>query len=155
MPAMRPRVSTEGGEVIMPEMAILLVPEEPMASTAFFTYQVQKSNEQDEVREAGLRYMGADYFQIPEMFSDEMTAVFAAGSSFAAALLQSKTVVLDFQQYAQAFRLRCKARRLRPQEPAHASSYWQARLFNAKLPATVQVLAFKPDWKSALADPSL
>ena len=74
MPAMRPRVSTEGGKVILPEMAILLVPEEPMASTAFFTFQVQKSNEQEEVREAARRSRGSDYFQIPGWFWDEMTS---------------------------------------------------------------------------------
>lgn len=137
----------------MPAMAVLLVPQEPSASTAFFKFQVQKTNEPEEVREGALSYLGADYFQLPELFSDEMTAVFAAGSPAAASLLKAKAVLLEFEQYSQSFRMLCKASRLRSEEPARESSFWQARPFNPNLPKDVQVLSFKPDWKSATADP--
>jgi hypothetical protein len=153
MPATRPRVSTKSGRVLMPAMAVLLVPQEPSASTAFFKFQVQKTNEPEEVREAALRYLGADYFQLPELFSDEMTAVFGAGSPTVANFLEAKVVLLEFEQYSQSFRMLCKTCRLHSGEPARQSSFWQARLFNPNLPKDAEVLGFKPDWKSATADP--
>ncbi len=42
MPAMRPSVSSRKGEMLVPEMTILLVPLVPEESTAFFRFQVQK-----------------------------------------------------------------------------------------------------------------
>ena len=45
MPGMRARVSGRKGEVMLPAMTMLLVPEEPSVSTAFFRFQVQKTNE--------------------------------------------------------------------------------------------------------------
>jgi hypothetical protein len=153
MPAMRPRVSTKSGRVIVPAMTVLLVPEEPSASTAFFKFQVQKTNEVEEARAAALNYLAAEYFQLPELFSDEMTAVFAAGSPSAASLLRAKEVRLDFEQYSQRFQIACTVRSLRPAERARESSLWQARLFNPHVPQDAKVLAFRPDWKRATADP--
>jgi len=153
MPATRPRVRTKSGKLIMPGMVVLLVPQEPSASTAFFKFQVQKTNEPEEVREAALRYLAADYFQLPELFSDEMTAVFGPKSPTAARLVAAKVAVLEFEQYSQTFRMLCRTRRLGAKEPARESSVWQARLFNSNLPKNAEVLGFKPDWKSVTADP--
>jgi len=153
MPAMRPRVSTKSGRVIVPAMTALLVPEEPSASTAFFKFQMQKTNEMEEARAAALNYLAADYFQLPELFSDEMTAVFAGGSPSVASLLRAKDLLLDFEQYSQRFHIACTVRNLRPAEPARESSLWHARLFNPNVPQDAKVLGFKPDWKRATADP--
>jgi hypothetical protein len=152
MPATRPRVTARTGTVIMPAMVVLLVPIEPAESTAFFKFQVQKFIEPVEVREAALSYLAADYFQLPELFSDEMTAVFGPASPTAARLLRSKVAILEFEQYSQRFRMLCRTRRIGVKEPARESSFWQARLFNANLPKNADVLGFKPDWKSAMAD---
>ncbi len=154
MPGMRPRVSAKQEELIARAMVSLLVPLEPADSTAYFKFQVQRTNEPEEAREAALKYLGSDYFQLPENFSDEMTAVFAADSSPVESLLKAGEVLLDFEQYAQRFRLICKVRRLRSEEPARESSFWQARLFNPNLPMNAAVLGFKPDWKHAQADPT-
>ena len=153
MPAMRPRVSTKPDKPVVPAMVSLMVPLEPAASTAYFRFQVQKTNEPEEVREAALKYLGADYFQLPELFSDELTAIFAADSPVIAALLKAGEAILDFEQYAQSFRLVCKVRRLDDTDPARESSFWQARLFNPNVPSNAAVLAFKPDWKRASANP--
>jgi hypothetical protein len=82
-----------------------------------------------------------------------MTAVFAAGSSTAASLTRAKEVRLDFEQYSQSFRIWCSVRSLGTKEPARESSFWQAQLFNPNLPKDAKVLAFKPDWKRAMAHP--
>ena len=68
MPGMRPRVSTKQEELIAPAMVSLLVPLEPADSTAYFKFQVQRTNEPEETREAALKYLGSDYFQLPETF---------------------------------------------------------------------------------------
>ena len=154
MPGMRPRVSTKQGEPIAPSMVSLLVPLEPVESTAYFKFQVQRTNEPEEAREAALKYLGSDYFQLPENFSDEMTAVFGADAHLTGVLLKAGEKLLDFEQYAQRFRLVCKVRRVRAKEPAHESSFWQAGCSIRTYQRMPRCLAFKPDWKRAHADPT-
>jgi hypothetical protein len=151
--AMRPRVSTKKGEVILPAMNLLIVPVAPAESTAYFRFQVQKNWEHQRARDAGIKFMAAEYFQLPELFSEEMTAVFGAASDVAARLLKTKEVLLDFEQFSQSFRMFCKVRRLRDGAEARESSLWQSRLFNPNVPADADVLGFTPDWKTAQADP--
>ncbi len=153
MPAMRPRVGSRRGKVMLPAMTVLLVPEEPSVSSAFFRFQVQKTNEAQRVRDAGINYLAGDFYQLPELFSDELMAVFGAGSETAAMLVKAKEVLLDFQQYSQSFRMFCTVRRLPARSPAREASLWQSRLFNPNVPNDTAVLGFKPDWKNAVADP--
>ena len=152
MPAMRPRASSRKGVVILPAMTVLLVPEDPAASTAYFRFQMQKTNEPEKARQAGLGYLAGDFYQLPELFSDELTAVFGPASETAAAILKAKELLLDFAQFSQSYRMFCKVRRLGP-GPARESCLWQTRLFNPNIPNDATVLAFKPDWKNAAADP--
>lgn len=153
MPAMRPRVSTRKGETILPAMVILLVPDDPAPSTAFFRFQVQKTNEAQKARESGTKYLAADFYQLPELFAEEMTAVFGAASPTAAALVKARDVVLDFEQFSQRYRMFCRVRRLPARSLARQSSLWQTRLFNPNVPNDAEVLGFTPEWKSAVADP--
>ena len=107
MPGFRPRVTSLKGEVILPEMTILLVPLDPEQSTAFFKFQLQRTNDHRQAFDAGVKYLAADYYQVPELFSDEITAVFAGGSAVAGRIARLKTVLLDFEQYAQRYRMAC------------------------------------------------
>lgn len=150
MEAMHPRVSTRKGEVLLPAMTILLVPEDTASATAFLKFQVQKTAERERARDASVKYMGGDFYQLPELFSDELTAVFGPDSAVAAKLLRLKEVVLDFSQYGQTYRMFCKVRRLGPKEHAREFSLWQARVFNPNVPNEAVVPAFRPDWKSAI-----
>ena len=139
--------------VLVPAMTVLLVPLEPTNSTVFFRFQMQKTNEIEKARQSGLNYLAADFYQLPELFSDEMTAVFGADSEIARTMVKSKEVLLNFEQYSQSFRIFCKVRRLGAIDAARESSLWQTRVFNPNVPNDAVVLAFKPDWKSAAADP--
>ncbi|MGA7267027.1 MAG: hypothetical protein WBX21_04655 [Aestuariivirga sp.] len=150
MPAMHPRVNSRKGEVLLPAMMILLVPDDTVPATAFLKFQVQKTSEHQRAREASVKYFGGDFYQLPELFSDEMTAVFGPGSETAARLLKQKEVLLDFEQYAQSYRMFCKVRKLGPRDGALDFSLWHARVFNPNVPNDSQVLGFKPDWKSAV-----
>lgn len=153
MPGFRPQVSSLKGEIILPEMTILLVPNNPEESTAFFKFQLQKTNDHRQAFEAGLKYLAADFYQLPELFSDEITAVFAKGSATAERLVKLKTVLLDFEQYAQRYRLSCTAKRLAPRDISREASLWHNRLFNPNLGNDAEVLSFKPNWKNAMAEP--
>jgi hypothetical protein len=150
MPAMHPRVSSRKGEVLLPSMLILLIPEDAVLASAFLRFQVQKTSEHQRVREASVKYFGGDFYQLPELFSDEMTAVFGPSSETAARLLRQKEVLLDFEQYAQSYRMFCKVRKLGANDETHDFSLCHARVFNPNVPNDSVVLAFRPDWKSAV-----
>jgi hypothetical protein len=151
--AMRPRVSRLSGEVILPAMTVLVLPIKPQESAAFFRFQIQKTLEHERAREAGVKYLAGEYYQLPEIFADEMTAIFAPASETAKLLLGAREVLLDFEQYGQSYRMFCKVRRLGVREGAREASLWQSRLFNPNVPNDAAVLGFKPDWKTAQADP--
>lgn len=153
MPGFRPQVSSLKGEVILPEMTILLVPVNPEESTAFFKFQLQKTNDHRQAFEAGIKYLAADYYQLPELFSDEITAIFAKGSPTAERLVKHRTVLLDFEQYAQRYRLACAVKRLPARDISREASLWHNRLFNPNLGNDAEVLSFRPNWKNAMAQP--
>lgn len=151
--AMQPAVSTRKGEVLAPRMTVVLIPLDPAPSTAYLRFQVQRTADPQRALESGLKYLAAEHFQVPETFSDEMTAIFAPESPAAAAILAAKTVLLDFEQFAQRYCMFCKVRRLASGEPAREASLAHNRIFNPNLANASEVLAFTPDWKNAAAEP--
>src|SRR5262245_894445 len=153
MPGFRPQVSSLKGEMIMPEMIVLLVPNQPEESTAFLKFQLQKTNDHRQAFEAGIKYLAADFYQLPELFSDELTAVFAKGSAMAERLVKLKTVLLDFEQYSQRYRMASSVRRLPARDISREASLWHNRLFNPALGNDAEVLSFRPNWKNAMAEP--
>jgi hypothetical protein len=155
LPAMCPRVSRKNGEILLPAMNTLLVPEHADASTAFFKFQTQKSPDPQQVREAVLKYLSGGFYQEPELFSDRLTAVFGVASGFASLAAKQKEVVLDYEQYSQSYRMFCKVAVLKEKDTTRNASLWQARIFNPAISNDATVLAFMPDWKSAVASSSI
>ncbi len=152
-PGARPHALTRSGAELMAAMTVLLVPGSPQQSTAFLKFQVARNNDPRAVYEAGLKYLADELYQTPELFSDEMTALFAAQSRTARAFLAARSCLLDFEQFSQRFTLSCRVRRLRASDPAYQATWWHNRIFNPEVPNGAEVLAFKPTWKSAKADP--
>ena len=151
--AMRPRVSRRNGDVLLPAMTVLLIPEESDVSTAFFKFQVQKTVDPGAVRDAGVNYLAGGFYQQAELFSDELTAVFGARSEAVKLMSKATEVVLDFEQFSQSFRMFCKVRTLASKDRGRDASLWQTRIFNPGVASDATVLGFKPDWKSAVAIP--
>ncbi len=151
---MRPRVSRKNGGILLPAMTTLLIPHDCAESTAYFMFQIQKTADPAAAREAGVKYLAGGFFQLPELFSDRLTAVFGGASEPLVAIAKCKEVVLDFEQYSQSFRMFCKVATLRPVDPMREASLWQARIFNPAIANDTAVLAFTPDWKSAVAVPA-
>jgi hypothetical protein len=152
-PGMRPRVLDTAGAEIAPSLTVLLTPGEPAESTAFFRFQVLKSPDPRDLYERGLAYLRADYYQRPETFTDTLAAVLPENSVVAERLLAEGSCTLAFDQFRQTFRLPCMVRGLEAGDVVHDAAVWHNRLFNPALPGTLHVLAFKPDWASAEANP--
>jgi len=148
---MQPRVLRASGEEMSRAMTVLLVPKQSGESTAFFRFQIMRSQDPRDVYQRGLTYLQADYFQQPETFSDRMTAVLDGASALAAALLAEKCCVLEFDQFSQVFRIPCAVRRLGKREEAREASLWHNRIFNPSLSDDAIVLELKPDWSKTVA----
>lgn len=146
---MAPKVFLSDGREVSVGMTVLLIPDEPVDSTTFFRFQVQRSNDPREIYEKGLQYLQATYFHEATGFSDQMTALFNAESSLAATLVEAGKCLLEFSQYGQEFRMLCAVERLRFDEERFQATLWHNRLFNPGLPDGVKVLTFTPDWDSA------
>ena len=151
-PGMRPVLRDKKGREVTPALTVLLVPDDPSESTAFFRFQVTRWADPRELYERALAYLQADYFQRPETFSDRLLAVLPEDSPVAALLMAEGKCSLAFAQFSQAFHLPCFARALPAGDPAREAAIWHNRLFNPALPETVHVIAFQPDWISAKAE---
>ena len=149
LPGMCPRVLARDGTEILDAMTILLVPERPRESLAFFKFQVQRASEPRDAYEAGLRYLSGGFYQEPERFKDEMTAVFTPASPVARRISRDRKCLLAFEQSGQRYTMLCTVRRLPDRDMARECALWHNRMFNPSLPFDSLVLAFLPDWKSA------
>jgi hypothetical protein len=148
-PGMRPRVLDASGAELAAALTVLLVPEEPEESMAFFRFQVMKTPDPRDLYERALAYLQADYFQQPLAFSDRLTAVLPAASPLADRLLAESTCRLAFDQFRQAYWLNCAVALLPEGNKRREASLWHNRAFNPALPDEALVLEFSPDWTSA------
>jgi hypothetical protein len=148
-PGMRPRVLTPEGEELSPGIVILIVERDPTDSTALIRHQYLKTNDPVERYDKILEILAGSYFQQPAGFTDVMTASFGPESTVAQRLLNHGRCVLAFEQYAQAYRLPCRAAELARDDDLYQATYWHNRMFNPSMPPGVRVLAFTPDWVHA------
>jgi len=146
---MRPRVLSPLGDEVSTGITLLIVEAEPADSTALFRHQFLKTNDPIERYEKILEILAAGYFQHPTRFSDVMTALFGADSAVAAGLLNHGGCILDFEQYAQAYRLPCRVAELATDDAFFQATYWHNRMFNPNMPPGVRILSFTPDWTHA------
>lgn len=147
-------VGADGGE-IAPTMTVVLVEVMPADSTAAFRHIVAKTHDPARRYEEALKLLSSSYYQHPEKFSDVLTALFAAGSPVAGALLAQAGCVLEFDQFGQSYRIPCSVSALRRDSAAFLATYWHNHMFNAAMPGGVRILAFSPDWRRATATPPI
>jgi hypothetical protein len=152
-PGMRPKVYTADGSVLSEGLIVLLVPHDTAEHTAFFRFQVQKTNDPRTTYEKGLAYLQGTYFQRPQLFSDELTALFPRASVLSAAMLAAGEVLLEFDQFSQTFKMMCAVRKLAANDPARALTIWHNRMFNPLTPSRAIVLGLRPNWRNAQAHP--
>src|ERR1700736_6755776 len=143
---MRPRVLDAARRTeLSPGMVTLIVESEPENSTRLFRYHYSQTLDPNERYDKVLQTLQGAYFQEPTRFSDLMTALFGPRSPLAALLLSQERCVLEFEQYGQGYRIPCSVARLAGGHPFQQATYWHNRLFNANLPADVEILSSRPD----------
>ena len=150
---MRPRVSSQAGNVLAAGITTIMVPADTREPLAFFRFQVQRTNDPRQAYEAGLRYLQSTYYQVPDDFSDELAAVFPQGSALGKRLLAENELILDFDQAMQTYRMLARVRRLQARGADRELILWHNRLFNPEVPTAALVLGLQPQWDSAQAHP--
>jgi hypothetical protein len=130
-------------------MTVLLIEAEPDETTAMCRHIVKKTHDPERRYQDALRLLSAAHFQKAEHFSDVLTALVAAGAPLAA----EGACILEFEQFAQRWRLACTVAALDADDPAYRATYWHNHMFNPAIPADVAVLAFTPDWRASSAEP--
>lgn len=148
---MRPRAITNEGHELSSGITVLIVENEPEVSTTLFRHQYLKTHDPNERYDRILEVLQASHFQQPKEFSDVMTALFGPGSATASRLLAHGRCILEFDAYAQGFRIPCAVAGLHESHAFFQATYWHNRMFNPNLPAGIQVLSFTPDWTHATA----
>jgi hypothetical protein len=146
---MRPRVTTLEGYDLASGIVMLIVETEPEISTSLFRHQYLRTQDPKERYDKTLEILQSSYYQRPAQFSDVMTALFGPGSTVAAHLRSHGRCLLEFAQYAAAYRIPCRVDRLAEAHAFYQATYWHSRLFNPHLPAAVEILSFTPDWTHA------
>ena len=149
--AMRPRVMTSEGAEISSGIVVLILESDPSESTALFHHQFLKTQDPKERYGKILEILQASHFQQPALFSDIMTALFGPGSAVATRLLAHGRCVLEFEEYAQGYRLPCSVAALNEGHTSYQATFWHNRMFNPNLPAGIQILSFTPDWTHSIA----
>lgn len=145
---MRPSVFLAPDEADLGQMVVLIRKKASREDTAQFQHLVKKTRDPAERHESALRFLAAAYFQRPDEFSDQMTALFGPRSEMAARLLEAGQCRLDFEQYAQRYRLLCRVGALAESDAAYQFTYWHNSLFNPAIPADVTIIGFRPDWSA-------
>ncbi|GMQ75508.1 MAG: hypothetical protein BMS9Abin01_0758 [Gammaproteobacteria bacterium] len=129
-------------------VVVLIRKKASLEVTTRFQHMVRKTRDPAERRESALRFLAAAYYQRPEEFSDQMTALFGPRSTLAEQLLEAAQCTLDFEQFSQRYRLTCRVNRLAESDAAYQFTYWHNSLFNPAIPGDVQILGFRPDWST-------
>ena len=145
---MRPRVSLPPDETDLGHIVVLIRKKASQKTTTQFQHMVRRTRDPAERFESALRFLAAAYYQRPDDFSDEMTALFGPRSALVERLLEVGQCMLDFEQFDQRYRLRCRVKRLAESDAAFQFTYWHNSLFNPAIPGDAQILRFKPDWST-------
>jgi hypothetical protein len=149
---MRPRVIVE--HKVLAQITVLINRREQYSMTPEFRHMVRRTHDPRSRFESALQMLAADYFQRPAEFSDQLTALFGPDTPLVDHLVRLGSCILEFAQPRQYYALPCAVEKLSEQDPAYQATYWHNCLFNPAMPPGVQVLAFKPDWATAKADPA-
>ncbi len=150
---MRPRILLVEPEADLGTVTVMINKFEPQTVTSQFRHLARKTHDPVERYDSALKLLSSAYYQKPEEFSDELAALFGEVSETAERLLAGSGCRLLFEQYNQSYDLPCAPRQLPEDHPAFQATLWHNSLFNPNIPGGVRVLAFRPDWSRATADP--
>ena len=152
-PGMRPDIWLSGVSQSSGQLTVLINKLEAKPVLAQFRHIVLKTHDPEDRYSGALRFLGERYYQRPDGFTDELTALCQGDTLLVRALLAKQKCVLRFDAHNQAYYLPCFVRSVAKEESLYQLTYWHNRLFNSNIPASIMVLGFQPDWAKAEADP--
>lgn len=144
--AMRPRVLVPPADADAGRIVVLIRKNDSPDVTQRLRHLVRRTQDPADRRASALEFLASAYYQQPDTFSDEMTALFAPASRLADDLLQATRCTLAFEHPAESYRLAVRIAELAPADEAFQFTFWHNSLFNPALPGDVRVLALRPDW---------
>lgn len=147
MPGMCPEVRLPDRD--LGRIVVLLVARDSRTAAREFQHMVRKTLDPATRYTNALRMLGGDYYQRPDAFSDELTALFRSGATLPARVLRTGSCILDFAQSGARVTLPCALRELPESDPRFQATFWHNRLFNNAMPGDVTVILFSPDWARA------
>ncbi len=145
-PGMQPRVFLPPDQTDLGNIVVLIRKKASQEVTSQLQHMVRKTRDPAERHESALGFLAAAYYQRPDEFSDELTALFGSRSTRVEQLLEARQCTLDFAQFEQRYRLTCRVETLANSDAAYEFTYWHNSLFNPSIPGDVRILAFQPDW---------
>ena len=145
---MQPSVCLLPDDTDLGHIVILIRKKASQEVAARFQHMVRRTRDPAERHESALRFLAAAYYQRPDEFSDEMTALFGPRSVLAERTLEAGQCRLEFEQFEQRYRLRCGVKALAESDPGFQFTYWHNSLFNPAIPGDVDILSFQPDWSA-------
>ncbi len=125
---------------------VQIVKQDSEEVTREFRFMVQKTEDSQARYENAIRYLAEYYYQIPDEFDEELTAVYAIDSNIAQQIVDIGQCILHFDQGNQLYDLQCTARFLDQQDAKYQATYWHNHLFNPTMPGLVRIIGFTPDW---------
>ena len=115
-------------------------------ATREFRFMIQKTQDCQARYENAVRFLAEYYYQIPDEFDEELTAVYAIDSEIAQQIVDIGQCILHFDQGNQRYDLHCTTRFLDRQNAKYQATYWHNHLFNQAMPGLVRIIGFTPDW---------
>ena len=149
---MRPVIRLDGREI--GPVTVVMNKADDGVTARQFEFMAKRTADANERWDAAVGFMQGTYFQKPQTFDDELTALFGSDDPFPADLAALGRCELRFAQFRQRYHLPCAVRVLDSDEPGWQATYWHNFLFNPNLPGAVQILGFRPDWARAEAAPA-
>jgi len=134
------------------EIIVLINKTDSQTFAQQFRHMVLKTQDPNERYDSALNFFKAAYYQRGHEFDDQLTALFGPHSDTAELLHGLGRCRLHFDQFNQRFELDCIVRELPEHDHSYQLTYWHNRLFNPTMPAGVRILAFEPDWMTAVAE---
>ena len=143
---MRPRVKLLPDDTDVGDIVVLIRKKSSQEVTSQLQHMVRKTRDPAQRHASALSFLAAAYYQRPDEFSDEMTALFGPGNALAEQLIQAQRCLLDFEQFDQRYRLICRVEKSAESDAAYQFTYWHNSLFNPSIPGDARILAFQPEW---------
>ena len=151
--AMLPDLTLRGESVPLGAIITVMSKLPHFSQTLELKHIYQKTNDPKLRRDDALKIIQEMYYQVPEEFSDILTATFAPGSKGAETMLRAGFGQLDFEEFRQTYTIPVRITRMTANDPLYQATYWHNAMFNPSIDPNLTIIGFQPDWSTATSNP--